>query len=82
MPTFTPPTRVEYFGGLHPLWRRMSLLVGTTVLNEGGFYRQVEEPTDEEVAGADAAYLGGRSYTVTQDEADDLTAAGYGEWVT
>jgi len=53
-----------------------------SLLKKDGLYRQVEGPTSEEATAADAYYIGGHIYTVTQGEADDLTDAGYGEWVT
>ena len=51
------------------------------MLKEGGLYRQVEEPTPEQIQAADAAYLGGYKYVIDDDEGDALTTAGYGEWV-
>ena len=79
---FTPPSRVEHSGEKHPLWGRMRLNYGVSLLKKDGLYRQVEGPTSEEATAADAYYIGGHIYTVTQGEADDLTDAGYGEWVT
>lgn len=78
---FTPPTRTERGCRWHPLFSRTSLQVGVTVLKEGGFYRQVIEPSAEEVSGADVTYQGGRSYPITTAERDDLVAAGYGPYI-
>lgn len=82
---FTPPTRTERLplhAATNGLFRRMSWRVGVTVLKEDGFYRQVIEPTPEEIEAADAAYPGGRSYTITAEERDALVAAGYGSYIT
>ena len=81
MPTFTPPTRKVY-RSKDRLWRRNADVVGRTVLKNGASYTTVDEPSDEDVAAATIAYLGGRSYTVTTAESSALTAAGYGANIT
>lgn len=80
--TFTPPSRSEHTGEKHPLWGRMRINRGVSLLKQGGLYRQVENPTAEETTAADIYYIGGHVYTVTQGEAVALATAGYGEWVT
>lgn len=80
--TFTPPyadTRVLVDSAL---WSRVPNPVSVSVLKNDGFYAEVSNPTDEDVRTADAAYIGGHIYRVTADEANALTDAGYGEWVT
>lgn len=79
----TPPTRAVRRGE-HPLFGRMSFRRGVSLLKEGGFYRQVIEPADEDIAAAEAAYIGGHEYLVSDAVAAELVAAGYGEnlqWV-
>jgi hypothetical protein len=69
--TFTPPTRtirIPRGQATNGLLARLSLQAGVTVLKEDGFYRQVIEPTAEEVEAADAAYVGGRGYTIDSAE--------------
>lgn len=78
---FTPPGRVELFGD-HPLFGRLPITRGVSLLKEGTTYRQVEDPSAEEVEAADAAYLGGHVYTINGSAAADLDAAGYGAWLT
>lgn len=59
-------------------WRtRIKQPTGVSVLKNGGFYTLIHEPSDEEMAGADAVYLGGRDYLVTDAEALLLEEAGY-----
>lgn len=82
MPFFTPPTISEHPLVRHPLIRRTHLDVGVTILKENGFYRQVRYPNAAECEAADAYYQGGRTYPITEQEADDLTAAGYGAYLT
>lgn len=78
---FTPPGRVVR-RGKHPLFGRLSLTQGVTLLKgHDGLYRQVENPSDEAIAGAAIAYLGGREYRISDVEAASLTAAGYGQWI-
>lgn len=78
---FSPPGRLERRGG-HPLFGRLSYPVGVSLLKEDGLFRQVEIPSPEEIEAADAAYIGGHDYIITDaDEAQDLIDAGYGEWI-
>lgn len=51
--------------------------VAISVLKRGAFYFPVQNPADEDVAAADVAYLGGRAYEVSAEEAAALVAAGY-----
>ena len=55
--------------------------VGITVLKIDGAYRQVRFPTDDEIAAATAVYRGGFDTRITQTEADELEAAGLGDYV-
>lgn len=77
---FTPPGRIEQ-RGKHPLFGRLPLEVGVSLLKNDGLYRQVSDPADEDIRDADLAFIGGHVYLVTNSEAASLTAAGYGEWV-
>lgn len=79
LPTFEPPT-VEYPGGppSDRLFGRMKFPRGITVLKNGASYVALENPTDEQVAAADAAYVGGRTHEIfSLDEVAALEAAGY-----
>lgn len=77
---FTPPGRDEHRGN-HPLFGRLLFTQGVSLLKEDGFYRQVENPTDEEVAAAEKVYFGGREHDLTFEESVSLTDAGYGNWI-
>ena len=78
MHQFIPPVVRRSYGD-HPLFGRLKWRVGTTVLKQGDFYRNVEMPETEDVDTADAAYIGGHVYKVSDAEAAALTEAGYGE---
>lgn len=80
--TFTPPTVLEPTGINHPLFGRMRLAVGVTVLKREALYRQLTFPSAEEIDLADIAYLGGHEYLISDAEALELQAAGYGEWIS
>lgn len=80
--TFAPPTVLEPTGINHPLFGRMRLAVGVTVLKRDALYRQLTFPSAEEIDLSDIAYLGGHEYLVTNEEAASLQAAGYGEWIS
>lgn len=90
MPTFTPPTLtgsasqtprvcVDTTGPALRLYSRATPVPSSqsVLKNPDGTYRTVTSPSQDEIAAAAVHYQGGRSYTVTQTEADALTAAGY-----
>jgi hypothetical protein len=75
---FTTPTILEEMeSDGHPLFSRIKIPKGITVLKIDGDYFEVRYPSSEEVADADIAYIGGYSYEVTAEEKTDLEAAGY-----
>lgn len=75
---FTTPTIRENPGGeYHPLFSRIEIPVGISVLKKDGEYFEVRYPSSEEVAEADIFYLGGITHTVTAEEKTSLEAAGY-----
>ena len=80
MPHFTPPTvrRAAEWAANHPLIGRIKIPVGITVLKSpSGGYTAVENPSTQDIDAAAITYLGGHTYTVSDAEAADLTAAGY-----
>lgn len=75
---FTTPTVLEEMeSDGHPLFSRIKIPKGVTVLKIDGDYFEVRYPSAEEVADADIAYIGGYAYEVTAEEKTDLEAAGY-----
>lgn len=79
---FTPPTVPVPTGINHPLFGRMRLHVGVSLLkDEDGFYHQVNGPTAEQIDVAALTYLGGHVYWVSNEERADLITAGYGDWL-
>lgn len=78
---FTPPA-IERPVGTDPLWSRFHFRVGQALLKKDGFYTLSEVVTDEDFAEADIGYLGGHTYLVSNQEAADLTAAGYADFLT
>lgn len=76
-----PSFRMHYIDKEEPIIRRLGIPTAYTILKEAGFYRQVVSATDEEVAAADVAYLGGRDYVLSSSERDALVAAGYGSYI-
>lgn len=97
MPTFQPPTADTvspvYAGEpdpvrpTHPLARRLFRhfklrACGRTVLKIDGEYATYDNPLDTDVARASEVYLGGHVYSVSDDVAAALTAAGYGDGVS
>jgi len=75
---FTTPTILEELeSDGHPLFSRIKVPHGITVLKIDGEYYEVRYPSSEEVQDADVAYIGGYSYEVDAAEKTDLEAAGY-----
>ena len=79
---FNPPTVEEGPIGGHRLFYFYKMLKGITVLKNNGVYKQVRYPYQDDLESADIAYVGGYEYTVDDDEAASLTAAGYGSYLT
>jgi hypothetical protein len=80
--TFVPPVEKFYASNSHPLLRRVPLWVGVTVLKENGIYREVRDEVDPaDIDVAEAVYLGGHEYVISEEEAAELIAAGYGIYI-
>lgn len=73
----TPTILEELESDGHPLFSRIKVPHGITVLKIDGEYFEVRYPSSEEVDEADIAYIGGYSYEVDAAEKADLEAAGY-----
>lgn len=90
MPTFSPP--VVYQSLVTPKTRGVARLLfrhyrgiptGVTVIRRAnGTYYQKQYPRDDELSSASRYYLGGTVYPITEDEATELTAAGYGGYIS
>lgn len=79
---FTPPTQQVAVESRHPFWRRDTDTVGRSVLKMAeAQYLLVDDPSNEQVAASLVAYLGGRTYAISANEAASLRAAGFGTWV-
>jgi len=61
---------------------RMPRDVGLTVYRLAGLWRQAQYVSVSDAAASDRLYPGGRVHTVAQAAADELTAAGYGAYLT
>lgn len=75
---FEPPAREEAPLSEGPLFSRYKLPRGVTLLKVNGVYTEVRYPIEADILSAERAYLGGRVYHITNEEVDELTAAGYG----
>lgn len=75
---FTTPTILEEMDGeYHPLFSRIKIPKGISILKNGAVYTEIRFPSSEEVVAADIAYIGGYSYEVDATEKADLESAGY-----
>lgn len=69
---------VEGPAGLDPLFHRVKLSRGVSILNNSGVYTAVRWPTQDELANATFYYLGGHEYVVDDATRTALIAAGIG----
>ena len=76
---FKPPKgQRQAFSREDRLWMRLRYDTGLTLLKwPDGSYQTVENVSDDQIEQASIAYIGGHEYDVDEDEAVDLTAAGY-----
>lgn len=75
-----PPTVTESFGRPYALWW-VSNRRGITLMKTAGVWDQVEYPDMDMIDNADLYFLGGHEYELTQEQYDDLVAAGYGAYI-
>lgn len=52
------------------------------LVKTAGVYRTVADVPEDVYESAEVVFLGGRRYQLSVDEAEDLVAAGYSEWLT
>ncbi|MFK4187277.1 hypothetical protein ACI2L4_25190 [Streptomyces sparsogenes] len=62
----------------NPLLYRVKLARGISILETSGVYRAIRFPTQDEIAAATTAYMGGHEYTVSDAAKAALIAAGVG----
>lgn len=82
MYTFRTPTIDEGPTGSTRLDQFYTLPRGITIFKINGEYYEERYPLSSDVKEAEIAYVGGHVYIVTNSEAADLTAAGYGDYLT
>lgn len=87
---FSPPTQPENRtpmpprgGGIARLFARLRTEQGLTLIRRDGIFRLLRHPDPQtDYVDAERVYVGGHRYLVNPQEAQDLTDAGYGEWLT
>ena len=80
--TFTPPTIEETPAGFGALMWRYRIPRADTIIMTNGVTTQQRTFEVSELTAADHFYVGGHVYTISQTERDQLTAAGYGAYIT
>lgn len=78
---FKTPTVSEGPIGEHRLFQFYRQDRGVTVVKYNDEYYEVRYPSEDDLAESDAFYIGGHEYVVSDSEADDLTDAGYGDYL-
>jgi len=89
MPTFTPPTipAPRTLPGDPSPFNRMARYfdrgrLGLWVLKEDGVYSAVASPDTTRLQAAEKVYAGAHIHTITEEEAAELIAAGFGDGVS
>lgn len=77
-----PPTVAEPPERTHPLFRNVAIPQGVSLLVTGPVVVAARFPTIEEQRDADVVYLGGHRYALSNERAQVLIDAGYGENLT
>jgi len=80
--TFTPPVTKEAPAGFGALFWRYPIDRADSLLMTNGVVTRNRTFEVSEVTAAEHAYIGGHIYTITQQERDQLVAAGYGATIT
>lgn len=80
MATFRGPSYVERAD--NELWFIKHLKGVTVMKSQSGVWSQTVSPIDSEVQDAARVYRGGYTYEIDAAEVAELTAAGYGEYIT
>lgn len=82
MYNFTTPTVDETPAGDNVLFARYKIARGISVLRLNGIYSSYRYPSQAQTLAATEYYLGGTTTLIDQQTADDLTAQGYGDYIT
>lgn len=78
---FNTPTVSQGPIGGERLFQFFEYDVGVSILKYGNEYFEVMYPNSDDLSAADAYYLGGYENVVSDEEATDLTNAGYGDYL-
>lgn len=78
----TPPTVAEAAERTHPLFRRVRIPRGVSLLVTGSTVVEQRWPTIDQQRAADVTYLGGHVYVLSDARAQVLIDAGYGDCLT
>lgn len=81
MPKFNNPTYQYKIGRPHDLWF-VGYPVAMTVVKYEGEWQTVVAPQDDFIKLCDEVFYGGYDHKITPQMAAELTAAGYGEYIT
>jgi hypothetical protein len=80
MATFSGPTYTEKRSD--ELWFVSQSKGVTVVKRQDGSWYQTTTPIDSDLSAAARVYRGGYTYTINSTEVAELTAAGYGAYIT
>jgi hypothetical protein len=79
---FVTPTIPMGPAGGHRLFEFYTLDVGVTVVKNNGEFETLLYPDEDFLAVCQKVYMGGHEHIVTDEEATELTNAGFGNYLT
>jgi len=79
---FVTPTIPMGPAGGHRLFEFYTLDVGVTVVKNNGEFETLLYPDEDFLAECQKVYMGGHEHIVTDEEATELTNAGFGNYLT
>jgi hypothetical protein len=78
-----PPIVMEGPAGGGPLFERFKIPRGVSLLvSAAGGVTEVRYPTEDDLAAADVAYIGGHEYYLSDEDAQPLITAGFASCLT
>lgn len=82
MPTLRPPEVLDHLWTNDPLFSRYRQHRGVSLLVSGTAVTATQYPYQEDLDAYDHVYMGGHEYEISEAEAEILTDAGYGDYIT
>lgn len=81
MPTLTTPSVRHGDPTARGLWRFYQLYEGVSLVKLDGVWHEMLYPAQDDLILAEVYFLGGHNHTISDEMADELREAGYGDYI-